>query len=71
MTASAFIILDVETLGLWTDTSIFFLRHIAACTISHSGIFYCQAFYNLLQQLLIKLLSYNDKMLLCCLPSCQ
>ena len=47
--------LVVETLGLWTDSSISLLRHIAACTTLHSGISQGQAFHNLLQQLSDKL----------------
>ena len=56
--------LVVETLGLWTDSSISLLRRIAAHTTLHSGISQGQAFHNLLQQLSVKLWSYNAKMLL-------
>ena len=63
LVSSAFIPLVVENLGLWTDTTIFFLHCIAACTTPHSEIFSNQALHNVIQQLLIKL-SYNDKKLL-------
>ena len=56
--------LVVETLGLWTDSSISLLRRIAARTTLHSGVSQGQAFHNLLQQLSVKLWSYNAKMLL-------
>ena len=56
--------LVVETLGLWTDSSISLLRRIAARTTLRSGVSQGQAFHNLLQQLSVKLWSYNAKMLL-------
>ena len=57
--------LVVETLGLWTDSSISLLCCIAARTTLRSGVSQGQAFHNLLQQLSVKLWSYNAKMLLC------
>ena len=54
----------METLGLWTDSSISLLRRIAARTTLRSGVSQGQAFHNLLQQLSVKLWSYNAKMLL-------
>ena len=51
--------LVVETLGLWTDSSISPLRRIAARTTLRSGVSQGQAFHNLLQQLSVKLWSYN------------
>ena len=59
-----FFSLVVETLGLWTDSSVSLLRRIAARTTLRSGFSQGQAFHNLLQQFLIKLWSYNAKMLL-------
>ena len=56
--------LVVETLGLWTDSSISLLRRIAAHTTLRSGVSQGQAFHNLLQKLSVKLWSYNTKMLL-------
>ena len=56
--------LVVETLGLWTDSNISLLRRIAARTTLRSGVSQGQAFHNLLQQLSVKLWSYNAKMLL-------
>ena len=56
--------LVVETLGLWTDSSISLLRRIAARTTLSSGVSQGQAFHNLLQQLSVKLWSYNAKRLL-------
>ena len=56
--------LVVETLGLWTDSSISLLCCIAARTTLRSGVSQGQAFHNLLQQLSVKLWSYNAKMLL-------
>ena len=56
--------LVVETLGLWTDSSISLLHRIAAHTTLCSGVSQGQAFHNLLQQLSVKLWSYNAKMLL-------
>ena len=56
--------LVVKTLGLWTDSSISLLRRIAARTTLRSGVSQGQAFHNLLQQLSVKLWSYNAKMLL-------
>ena len=48
-----------------SDSSISLLHHIAACTILRSGVSQAQAFHNLLQQLSVKLWSYNAKILLC------
>ena len=59
-----FFLLVVETLGLWTDSSISLLRRIAARTTLCSGVSQGEAFHNLLQQLSVKLWSYNVKMLL-------
>ena len=59
----SFLCMVVETLGLWTDSSISLLCHIAARTTLRSGVFQGQAFHNL-QQLSVKLWSYNTKMLL-------
>ena len=54
----------VESLGLWTAFSVSLLRHIAAHTTFRSGVSPGIAFCNLLQQLSVKLWSYNAKMIL-------
>ena len=63
-TGSVFFPLVVETLGFWTDSSVSLLHRIAARTTLRSGVSCGQAFHNLVQQLSIKLWSYNAKMLL-------
>ena len=65
---SVFFPLVVESLGLWTVSGISLLRCIAAHTTLHSGVSRGQTFHNLLQQLSIKLWSYNAKMLLRSFP---
>ena len=60
----AFFPLVVKTLGIWTDSSISLLRRITVRTTLCSDVSQAQAFHNLLQQLSVKLWSYNAKMLL-------
>ena len=56
--------LVVESLGLWTSSSVSLLCCIAAHTTFCGGISPTTAFHNLIQQLSIKLWSYNAKMIL-------
>ena len=57
---ASFVPLVVETLGAWTNM----LKSIAARSTIKNGLSVSAAFRNLLQQLSVKLYSYNAKMIL-------
>ena len=59
-----FVPLAVETLGLWTPFARKMLSQIAARTIVHNGLPLKLADKNIIQQLSVKLWSYNAKMIL-------
>ena len=60
--------LVVESLGIWVSSGISLLCRIAPRTTFCSGISPTIAFHNLIQQLSIKLWSYNAKMILRHIP---
>ena len=59
-----FIPLAVETFGLWTPFAVKTLKSIASRSTLHNGLTAKDAFKNLIQQLSIKLWSYNSKLIL-------
>ena len=59
--------LAVETLGLWTPYSLKILRSIASRISAMSHMKFSKSLNNLLQQLPVKLWSYNARLVLQCL----
>ena len=60
----SFFPLVVETLGLWTPSSVNTLKSIASKISGISNISFSQSYNNLMQQLSTKLWSFNAKMIL-------
>ena len=56
--------LAVESFGAWSDVSLNTLKTIASKTVSVNSIPFSQYLNNLLQQLSVKLWSYNARMIL-------
>ena len=59
-----FFSLVTEMLGVWTPSSLFLLRTFTEITTLHNGLSPSIAALNLMQQLSVKLWSYNAKMIL-------
>ena len=56
--------LTVESFGTWSDVTLNTLKTIASKTVSVSSIPFSQSLNNWLQQLSVKLWSYNARMIL-------